>query len=60
VAGFQEAMAVLRKSDGAPLFHAKIFNHSSEKYSIHQPSPVEVVLLTIRRSSLTYVKEKCR
>lgn len=53
-------MGVRGKSDGAPLLHAEIFNQSSEEYSTHQPSPVEVVLGTITRSSLTYVEEKCR
>lgn len=49
-------MAVL--GDRALLLCVKIFNLSSEKYRALQPSPVEVVLSTVTRISLTYVK--CR
>lgn len=53
-------MAVVGKSGGALLLHAKSFSQSSEKYSAHQPSPVEVILGTVMRSSLTCVKDKGR
>lgn len=58
MSGFQEAMAVLGKSDRALFLCVKIFNLSSEKYRRLQPSPVEVVLGIVMRISLTYVK--CR